>query len=286
MSTQSDDLARPAAGQREQWDSVAAGWQRWWRTIESGAQQVSKRMLDLAEVEPGQRVLDIATGIGEPALLAALRVGTAGQVTATDLSSNMLDIARERAATMGLSNVEFIEADAEQLAFPDGSFDIVLCRWGLTSFPNPLKTLAAIHRMLAPNGSVAASVWKEGPKGRPLASLTKAVAHDVFDLPSPAPEAPPINGSAMKTLAKDLIDVGFRGVRVEEVALTLDFRSTEDCTQYLVDVSPEVAALLSNKSPGKQRDYRQGLADKLQPYVVGDGAVRVPNVAVCAVGRT
>jgi len=68
-------------------------------------------------------VLDIATRIGEPALLAASRVGPAGRVVATDISSQMLDIARERAAMSGLSNVEIRQADAGQLDFPDGSFD-------------------------------------------------------------------------------------------------------------------------------------------------------------------
>ncbi len=115
--------------QRQQWNSVATGWKKWWRAIEGGAQHVSQRMIELAEVKPGQRVLDIATGIGEPALLAASRVGTAGRVVATDLSPQMLDIARERANALGLTNVGFMESDVEALNFPDGSFDAILCRW-------------------------------------------------------------------------------------------------------------------------------------------------------------
>ena len=114
MTTQSDDLARYREEQRRQWDSVAAGWKKWWPTIENGAQNVSQRMIELAEVRPGHQVLDIATGIGEPALLAAGRVGPAGRVIATDLSFRMLDIARERAAALGMANVEFMEADAER----------------------------------------------------------------------------------------------------------------------------------------------------------------------------
>jgi ubiquinone/menaquinone biosynthesis C-methylase UbiE len=68
MSTQPNDATRREEGQRQQWASVAAGWKKWWRSIERGGQYVSKRMLELAEIKPGQRVLDIATGIGEPAL--------------------------------------------------------------------------------------------------------------------------------------------------------------------------------------------------------------------------
>ena len=285
MNTQSNNLARYKEGQRQQWDSVAAGWKKWWRTIETGAQYVSKLMVELAEVEPGQRVLDIATGIGEPALLAASRVGPAGRVVATDLSSQMLDIARERATTLGLTNVEFIEADAERLDFPDGSFDAILCRWGLTSLPNPLNTLVAIRRMLTPNGSFATSVWEVGPKGRPLASLAMAVAREMFDLPSPRLGAPSLSGSAENALEKEMIHAGFTDVRVEEMTLILELPSTEDCTQYLMDVSPDFAVLLSDKSSGQQAEYRQRLAEKLRQYMIVDGSVRIPNVTICAVGR-
>jgi ubiquinone/menaquinone biosynthesis C-methylase UbiE len=285
MSAQFNDPARYKEEQRQQWDSVAAGWKKWWRTIENGAQYVSERMVELAEIEPGQRVLDIATGIGEPALLAASIVGPAGRVVATDLSPQMLDIARERAITLGLTNVEFLEADAERLDFPDGSFDAILCRWGLSSLPNPLDTLVAIRRMLAPDGSFATSVWEVEPKGRPLASLATAVAREMFELPSPRPEAPSLSGSAGNAIKKEMIHAGFTDVRVEAMTLTLEFSSAEECNQYLMDVSPEHAALLSDRSPGQQADYRQRLAERLRQHVIADGSVRIPNVTLCAVGR-
>lgn len=285
MSTQSNDLARYKEEQRQQWDSVATGWKKWWRVIEGGAQHVSQRMVDLAEVKPGQRVLDIATGIGEPALLAASRVGTAGLVVATDLSSQMLDIARERADTLGLTNVEFIESDVEGLNFPEGSFDAILCRWGVTSLPNPSNTLVAIRRMLTPSGSFATAVWEAGSKGRPMASIATDVAREIFDLPSPRPEAPSLFGSAKGALEKEMIHAGFTDVRVEEMTLTLELPSTEACAQYLMDVSPEFATLLSDKSSEQQNKFRQRLAEKLRQYVMVDGSVRVPNVTICAAGR-
>jgi ubiquinone/menaquinone biosynthesis C-methylase UbiE len=161
MNTRPTDAEHYKDRQRQQWDRVAAGWEKWWRTIENGAQHVNDRLVDLAEVALGKRVLDIATGIGEPALSAAIRVGPGGQVIATDISKQMLDIARMRASTAGLTNVEFLEADAERLDFPDHSFDAILCRWGITSLPDHLNLLVKIKRMLAPNGSFATSVWDE-----------------------------------------------------------------------------------------------------------------------------
>jgi ubiquinone/menaquinone biosynthesis C-methylase UbiE len=285
MSTQTDDLARSKEGQRQQWDSVAAGWKKWWRAIEDGAQHVSRRMVELAEVKPGQRVLDIATGIGEPALLAASLVGASGRVVATDLSSQMLDVARERANTLGLTNVEFIESDVEGLDFPDGSFDTILCRWGVTSLPKLSNTLVAIRRMLTFSGLFATAVWEVGPKGRPMASIATDVAREIFDLPSPLPEVPSLPGTAKSALEKEMVQAGFTDVRGEEMAMILELPSIEDCAQYLMDVSPEFAALLSDKSSGQQKEFRQRLAEKLRQYVMMDGSVRVPNITICAAGR-
>lgn len=285
MNAQSGDPARDKEEQRRQWDGVAAGWKKWWRTIENGAQCVSERMIELAEVESGQRVLDIATGIGEPALLAARRVGPAGRVVATDFSPQMLDIARERAATLGLTNVEFMEADAGRLDFPDGSFDAVLCRWGVTSLPNPPDALVAIRRMLIPGGSFATSVWESGSRGRPLASLAAAVAREMSDAPPPPPDAPSLPGSARDALEQAMINAGFTDVRAEEMALTLEFRSAEACTRYLMDVSPELAALSAGESSAQRSGYRQRLAENLGQYVMVDGSVRIPNITICAVGR-
>lgn len=287
MSTQSIDLARYKEEQRQQWDSVAAGWKTWWPTIENGAQHVSRRMLELAGVQPGDRVLDIATGIGEPALLAASRVGPAGRVVATDLSSRMLDIARERAAALALTNVQFMEADAERLDFPDGSFDAVLWRWGLTDLPDPLDTLVAIRRMLAPGGAFVTAVWEAGPKARPLASLAMTVARELFDVSSSQPEAPSpsVSESVEGAVEAALIRAGFSDVRMEAMTLALEFASADDCTQYLRDVSPVFAALLCDSSSGQQTEFRRRLAEALQPYVTADGSVRIPNATLCAVGR-
>jgi ubiquinone/menaquinone biosynthesis C-methylase UbiE len=280
MSTQSNEA------QRQQWDRVAAGWKKWWQIIENGAQHVSQRMIELTRVEPGQRVLDIATGIGEPALSLASRVGPAGRVVATDLSSQMLDIARERATALGLTNVEFVEADAERLDFPAGHFDAVLWRWGITDLPDPLNALVAIRRMLTPTGSFATAVWATGPKGRPLAALAKEVVRELFDAPSPGSSAAPDqSGPVGAALEKAMIQAGFAGVCVEAMTLTLALPSSDDCIQYLLDVSPELAALLAHKSPGQQAEYRRRLADKLRPNMLLDGSVRIQNKTICVAGR-
>jgi enediyne biosynthesis protein CalE5 len=284
MGTEPVEAGRYRDRPPRQWDRVAAGWEKWWRTIESGAQHVSSRLLDMAEVKPGQRVLDIATGIGEPALSAARRVGSAGRIVATDFSTRMLAIARERATTLGLTNVEFIEVDAERLDFPNGSFDAILCRWGLESLSNPSNALAEIRRMLAPNGLFATSVWDVAPKP-PVTSVAIALAREMFHSPSLQPETPSRPGLAEGALERTMTHVGYADVRAEKMAVILEFPSIEEFTRYLMDVSPELAALLSDQPSGRQEEYLQGLAEEVRQRVTVDGSVRVQNITICAVGR-
>jgi len=283
-STQQDyaSLTTTMDRQRQEWDRVAPGWEKWWRTIEDGAQHVNDRLLDLAQVVPGKRVLDIATGIGEPALSAASRVGSAGRVVATDISKQMLDIARIRARTAGLTNVEFLESDAQGLDFPDQSFDAVVCRWGITSLPDYPNLLVRIERMLRPNGAFATSVWDEASR-LPLTSIAMTIAREMFLSAPPRPEPPrEVPEGALESV---MIRTGFADVRAEKLTVTLELASTEAFAQYLVDVSPVVAALLSDQPPTRQREYQDRLVQEFQRYAADDGSFRVHNVCICAVGR-
>src|SRR6058998_730275 len=84
--------------QRQQWDSAASGWRKWSELIDGAASGISERLVALAGVEPGSRVLDVAAGYGEPSLSAARRAGATGSVVATDISAEMIAYGRERAA--------------------------------------------------------------------------------------------------------------------------------------------------------------------------------------------
>ena len=101
MSTPAFDPRQYKALQRHQWGVSASGWKQHWSIWERAAQHVNERLVDLAHIDVGHRVLDVATGLGEPALTAARRVGPTGAVVATDLSPQMLALARERPALWG-----------------------------------------------------------------------------------------------------------------------------------------------------------------------------------------
>jgi len=130
MNTPTFDPLQYKALQRHEWGVSAAGWQQHWAIWECAAQHVNARLVELAQVDAGDQVLDIATGLGEPAFTVARRVGPAGRVVATDVSPQMLALAREGASMLGLQNIEFHEMDAEEPALPKHTFQAILCRWG------------------------------------------------------------------------------------------------------------------------------------------------------------
>src|SRR5579859_5629249 len=175
--------------QREQWSNAAQGWRKQWATFEQGAQPLSDRMMELAHVAPGHRVLDVATGIGEPAMTAARKVCSSGSVLAIDQAPQMLAVARERMQTAGIKTVEFMEGDIEAVTLPLDSFDAIVCRWGIMFFRDPVGTLAHLRNSLVPGGWLVAAIWGE-PKLVPLISLPFSAFGRETGQPSPLPDGP------------------------------------------------------------------------------------------------
>src|SRR3954471_5003486 len=117
MESQAVDAVEFRDGQRQQWKKGAEGWRKRSDFIDAAIGHVSQRMVELAGVEAGGRVLDVAAGYGEPSLTAAAVAGADGKVVATDISPEMLAYGRERAAAAGMRNIEFVEAEAASLDF-------------------------------------------------------------------------------------------------------------------------------------------------------------------------
>jgi len=186
MSEKTVDPQQLKDQQRLDWDAAAAGWKKWWPVFERSAQHVSDRLVELAGVAAGAYVLDVATGNGEPALTAARRVGSAGRVIATDQSDGMLAIARERAAALGLANVEFRQTDGEALGIAERDFDAIVCRWGLMFMPDVKAALRAMHQRLRVGGRLATAVWAAAGKV-PMISIGADAVRRIAGLPPPPP---------------------------------------------------------------------------------------------------
>ena len=143
--------------QRYGWDKAAAYYEQFWQRQLEPAQD---RLLELAALRPGERVLDVACGTGLVTFRAAASVAPDGEVLGTDISEGMIEVGRQLTAERGVQNVSFERMDAEDMGgLPDVSFDVALCALGLMFVPDPLKAFTEQHRLLKPGGRAVAAVW-------------------------------------------------------------------------------------------------------------------------------
>ena len=272
-------------GQRTQWNGAAGGWKKWSPLIDKGARVVSERLVELARIDTGDRVLDVATGYGEPALTAARRVGTDGAVVATDIAAEMLAFGRERAAAASLENVQFVEADAASLDFPEGSFDAALSRWGIIFEPEPESTAARIRGFLKPGARMAIASW--GPIDRvPMFLLTFGTIVTRLQVAPPPPGTPgPLARPTREAIAALLEGGGFSDVEVEEAEVVFDYTSPEEFVTCLREIAPPITAVLAQFPPEVQEDAWEAIHEAAREHAGGDGAFTISNQALLAVGE-
>src|SRR5215218_8053609 len=144
----------------DHWGAAAEHWARAAEQEEVGASaDVARWMLEAADLQPGERVLELAGGAGRIGLQAANMVGAEGSVLCSDLSEEMVKVAHERFERLGASNIETRALDAQALELPDDEFDAVLCRFGYKLMPDPEQALRESGRVLRPGGRLVLAVW-------------------------------------------------------------------------------------------------------------------------------
>ncbi|HET6726576.1 MAG TPA: class I SAM-dependent methyltransferase [Nitrososphaeraceae archaeon] len=273
--------------ERQSWDSVATGWQKWWQTVENSTQNVSDRLIELAEIKPGSRVLDIATGIGEPAITAAKQIGNNGHILATDISPQMLSVAKQRAISLGLENViEFKEGDTETFDLPSSTFDAVLCRWGMTLFLDFDTGLPNIYRSLVDGGRFAAAVWSSADKV-PVLAIAANTVMKVTNSSPPSPKVPGLSSLSDENVLKNsFAKSGFRDVSVERVSVTFEFDSAETYTSCILETSASLHVRLTNETQVRRKEILKAVTEAAGRYRDNNtGKVRLENETILIVGK-
>jgi SAM-dependent methyltransferase len=279
------DAGEFRAGQRRDWGSAAKGWHDWQQVIIDSTAGVSMRLVEMAGIKAGDRVLDVAAGSGEPALTAARVVGPEGEIVATDISSAMLGYARERATAAGIDNVEFVESDASSLDYPPESFDAALSRWGIIFEPEAEAAAARIRGFLKRGARMAISSW--GPPERvPMLSLAMRTIMTRLNVPPPPPGTPgPLSRPTREAITGLLEGGGFSAVEVEELEVELEWDSPEDYARFTREIAPPVSALLANHPPEVAEETWAAVADAARPHTDANGRLRLTNLALLAAGR-
>jgi SAM-dependent methyltransferase len=283
--TSTFDPVRYKANIRAEWRAAAAGWRAWLDVLEAedAGAAVSRILVDLAGIGPGDAVLDVAAGYGEPGLTAARAVAPAGRVVCTDISGEMLAVGRQRAAAEGLDHVQFLECDAEALAFDQASFDAVLSRQGLQFLPDVAGVLARLHTFLKPNGRLAAAVW--GPPQAVQFAAPVPIIRAELQLPPPPPGPGPFALADAGQLAALVEAAGFTDVQTGTVTAVYQTDSPELATRWLRDVAPPISSLVDDQPPEVQQRVWANVTQAWTPYTTANGRVRLSNQAVWVTGR-
>ena len=285
MESKTIDAVEFRDGQRHQWNSAATGWRRWSELIDRAASGISARLVELAGVERGSRVLDVAAGYGEPSLTAAGRAGSEGSVLATDISAEMIAFGRERAAAAGLENIEFVQSDAAALDFPEASFDAALSRWGIIFEPDAEAAAARIRSFLEPGGRMAISSWGS-PDRVPFLAIPMRTAMQRLGVPSPPPGTPgPLSRPTPQALGGLLEAAGFSDVEVEEAEVTFEWQSPEEFTTFIREIAPPITAMIASHPQGVQEETWTAITETIRETAGDGGAVRLSNLVLLAAGR-
>jgi len=218
---------------RKDWDRAATSWRKYDESLRQSSAPLTRRMLELADIQPGHRVLDIASGTGEPGLPAAEIVGPSGSVLLTDQSPEMLAVAREKARAEGLQNVDFLVCDAEQLELEPASFDAALCRGALPLMPDPPAVLRIAYAALKPGGRIALTAGGR-PEANPYFTVPYLVLRKYTTLPRYERGAPgPLYFADPDRLHAALADAGFRELHFESMELVpMEFENGRAYWEY------------------------------------------------------
>jgi len=261
--------------QRYGWDLAVQDYDRYFVPL---LRHCSERCLDMAALQPGERVLDVATGTGVAAFLAAERVGAQGKVIATDISQKMVDVVQEEVERRGVTNMGFERVDAEELTYPDDHFDAVLCVLGLMYPADPQRAIEQMHRVLKPGGRAAVAVWGRRDRcgwAEIFPIVDSRVNSDV------CPLFFQLGGEGALRFAFER--AGFSDCRDERLDSPLEFAGENDVLAAVFAGGP-VALAYSKFSPELRDEVHAEYLASIEAYRRDGGGYAVPGEFVFMVG--
>jgi SAM-dependent methyltransferase len=284
MESKTIEAAEFRDAQHQQWDKAATGWRKWSELIDDSGRHVSERMVELAGVTVGSRVVDVAAGYGEPSLSAARVAGPSGKVVATDISAEMLAYGRERAEAEGLENIEFVQSDAISLDYPAGSFDAALSRFGIIFDPDGEGAAARVRSFMQPGGRMSIASWGT-PDRVPFLAVPMLTALGHVGAEPPPPGTPgPLSRPTPEALGGLLEGGGFSDVEVEDVEVTFTFPSAEEFTVFIREIAPPITAIFASHPQDVQDAGWAAITAAMAQRAGSDGAVELTNQVLLATG--
>jgi SAM-dependent methyltransferase len=261
---------------RQTWGEMAPGWEdrREWMMDITG--RVNEWLVQAADPQPGQSILDVAAGTGDLGFLAAERVGEEGRVISTDFAPEMVDVARRQGDSRGLTNVEYRVLDAERMDLDDDSVDGVVCRWGYMLMADPAAALKETNRVLRDGGPLAFAVWMT-PDRNPSLALPGMTLVQRGHMPAPEPGAPGIFAMGEPDRIRELVTgAGFGELELEEITFDFRFADSDDLWDMLVRVAGPLARAIKPLPDDERKATREAVIQSVAPYRNEDGSYTAP----------
>ncbi|MBA3807091.1 MAG: methyltransferase domain-containing protein [Solirubrobacterales bacterium] len=259
----------------ENWEEAASGWVRRQEELRELAAPVSHWMIEAINPQPGQRVLELAAGLGETGLLAAELLTPVGGVLISDQAEAMLTGARERASSLGLTNVELKVLNAEWIDLPLASVDAVLCRWGYMLMADPATALSETRRVLRPGGRVALAVW-DTLEQNPWAQLPAQELSERGLAGAGAAAPGPFTLASAERVSELLKGAGFAEIRIETLELVRRHRSFDDFWEITLDLSRSFHDVVLDQPEAQIAEIRASLEHRFAPFTSSAGELVIP----------
>ncbi|MEP6726013.1 MAG: methyltransferase domain-containing protein [Bacteroidota bacterium] len=255
--------------QKQSWSKFSGGWKKWDTINMDFLKPVGREII--AAIEPGgtDNILDIAAGTGEPGLtIAGLLQG--GKVTITDLSADMLEIAKENAAKRGITNIETVSCDVCELPFADNSFDAVSCRFGFMFFPDMPLAAGEILRVLKKGGRFATSVWNTPDKNFWVTAVMSTINKNI-ELPPPVPGAPGMFRCAAPGLMNSILEqAGFKNITEKEIPTKMNSGTIDNYWTMMTEVGAPIVAALSKADEATRQKIKTEVYELIRQKYGGE----------------
>ncbi len=267
---------------RRQWEAAAPGWARWEPTVAAWMEPATEAMLDMAAVDAGAHVLDLACGAGSQTLDAARRLGQQGFVVASDISDTMLQHVRDNARAAGLDNVTTLAGAAENLDLAESSFDAVICRLGLMLFVDPARALAVVRRALRPEAKVAVVVFTT-PETNPFMAKPMQILLRHAGKKPPSAGQPGIFSLGAPGVLEQLLGAsGFVGIEQRTLDVPLRMSSAEETLTMMMEAFGAYRAVIGDSpSPVRAAAWTE-VAETLKTFETAAGFVAPAEVLIAA----
>jgi ubiquinone/menaquinone biosynthesis C-methylase UbiE len=277
VAADGDEASAYRSASLDRWAGAAAGWGRQREIFQAAARPVSGWLVDAIEPQPGHRVLELAAGPGDTGFLAAELIAPGGTLISSDAVEEMVELARARAAELGLSNVEFQTIDAEWIDLPTATLDGVLARWGYMLLADPAAALRETRRVLRPGGRVALAAWT-GPAENPWTAIAMQEVRAMTGVEEPDFDAPNMFAFRDPARIRSLLEeTGFTDIVVEQVDIVFRYPDLDEWWDVSLDLSAALSELVGELTPAQRDDLRDAIDPRLATYVDADGSVALPG---------